>query len=170
MNRFNRSLLTVAVAGGLCGGITFVQIGSAKAESASGLPSAQRLEDEHWKYPHMHHAMESLREARKELDLSEDVFHGHKQDAIDHVEAAIKTIQKGLKEQSDEAALPATLPPARNLDDDHYPHVRHALERLKDAKTELEAADHIFAGHRDEAISHTDKAIKQLEDALHDAG
>jgi hypothetical protein len=33
----------------------------------------------------------------------------------------------------------------------------------------LEAADQIFAGHRDEAISHVDKAIRQIEDGLHDA-
>jgi hypothetical protein len=165
MNRFNRSIVTAAVAGGLCGGIGLVQAGS-----SINVPAFQRLDDEHWKYPHMHHAMASLRDARKDLDVAEDIFKGHKQDAIDHVEAAIKTIQVGLKEQHDEeAALPSAVSSARNLGDDSYPHMRHALDRLKDAKTELEAADHIFAGHRDEAISHVDKAIKQIEDGLHDA-
>jgi len=164
MNRFNHSMITLAVAGGLCGGIGFVQAGL-----PSDVPGAQRLE-EHYKYPHMHHAMASLREARKELDMAEDVFKGHRQDAIDHVEQAIRTIEVGLKEQHDEeATLPSASRSAGNLDEEHFPHMRHALERLKDAKTELEAADHIFAGHRDEAISFTDKAIKQIEDGLHDA-
>jgi hypothetical protein len=165
MNRFNRSVLAAAVVGGLCGGI-----GLAQAASSSNVPTAQRLDDEHWKYPHMHHAMASLREARKDLDSAEDIFRGHRQDAIDHVEAAIKTIQEGLKEQRDEeATVPTVAPSVSNLADPSYPHMRHALERLKDAKAELEAAEHIFAGHRDEAISHTDKAIKQIEDGLHDA-
>jgi chromosome segregation ATPase len=117
----------------------------------------------------MHHAMASLRDAREELRQAEDVFKGHRQDAIDHVEAAIKAIQDGLEEQHDgEAALPAGLPSVANLDE-RYPHMHHALERLKDAKGELENAEAIFGGHRDEAISRTDKAIKQVEDGIHEA-
>jgi hypothetical protein len=165
MNRLNRSLLVVTLAGGLCGGIGLVH-----ANSLTGSQAARPLgEEEHWKYKHMHHAMESLREARKELELSEDVFHGHKQDAIDHVEAAIKTIEAGLKEQNDESTAPAAVPTSTKLEEEKFPHVKHAIDRLKEAKIELEAAEPIFAGHRDEAVSHTDKAIRQLEDALHDA-
>jgi chromosome segregation ATPase len=178
MNRLNRSLLAVALSGGFCGGIGLVQagplngsqIGYQNASQNGSQPARPLADEEHWKYKHMHHAMASLREARKELDLAEDVFHGHKQDAIDHVEAAIKTIEAGLKEQKDETAAPAALPAPTKLEEERFPHVKHAIDRLKDAKTELEASEPIFAGHRDEAISHTDKAIKQLEDAVHDAG
>ena len=161
MNRINRMLLSAAVAGGLCGGIGFVQAGS-----PMGGQSVQRLDDEHGKYVHMHHALASLQEARKELDDAEDIFHGHKQDAIDHVEAAIKEGRDGLHEQHDDAVLPGALPPAGRLDDDRYPHVRRAMERLKDAKRELEAADPVFSGHRDEAIKGIDKALRQLEDGV----
>jgi hypothetical protein len=165
MNRMNRSLLAAIVAGGLCGGVGFVQAGS----STGGVyPGVQKLDDEHWHYPHMHHALVNLREARKELEQSEDVFRGHKDEAIDHVDKAIHAIQDGLHEQHDEeAALPAASWSAVNLDDDHFPHMHLALERLKDAKHELEASESIFAGHRDEAISHTERAMKQIEDALH---
>jgi hypothetical protein len=165
MKRMNRSLMTALIAGGLCGGMGLAQAGS--VFNATGV---QRLDDEHWKHPHMHHALESLREARKDLDDAEDIFHGHKQDAVDHVDAAIKAAQLGLKEQNDETVLPDAMPPASKLADPSYPHLRHALERLKDAKTELESADKVFGGRRDEAISHTDRAIKQIEDGLHDAG
>jgi hypothetical protein len=172
MDRIKRSFLSAAIAGGLCGvfggSVALAQAG-VSASTPGNAQGVQKLDEDHWKFKHMHHAMQSLMEARKELDLADDIFKGHKQDAIDHVDAAIKAIKVGLKEQNDEAALPAQLPSAARLDDEKFPHIRHALERLKDAKTELESADKIFGGHRDEAISHTDKAIKQIEDGLHEA-
>jgi hypothetical protein len=164
MKALKQSLLTAAIVGGLCGGVGLVRAGA--SSSAQGV---QNLDDDHWKFPHMHHAMASLREARKDMDDAEDIFKGHKQDAIDHVDGAIHAVEAGLKEHDDEAALPAALPSACNLDDEKFPHMRHALDRLKNAKEELEAAEPIFAGHRDEAIEHTDKAIKQIEDGIHDA-
>ena len=166
MNRLNRVLLSAVMAGGLCGGTGFVLAGSSRADSSGGGQPVQRLDDEHWKFVHMHHALASLQEARKELDDAEDIFHGHKQDAIDHVEAAIKEVRDGLHEQNDDAALPAALPSAGRLDDERFPHVRRAMERLKDAKRELEAAEPIFAGHRDEAVRRVYKALKQLEDGI----
>jgi hypothetical protein len=167
MDRIKRSVLAAAVAGALCGGVGMVH---AIASTAS--QGVQKLDDDHWKFPHMHHAMAMLREARKDMDEAEDIFHGHKQDAIDHVDKAIAEIKIGLHEQHDEelAAIPTALPAASKLEDDHFPRVHAALERMKHAKEELEGADTIFAGHRDEAIRHTEKAIKQLEDGLHDAG
>jgi len=168
MNRINRSVLAAIVAGGLCGGVGFVQAGSSTGDV---YPGVQRLDDEHWHYPHMHHALASLHEARKELDDAEDIFKGHRDEAIDDVERAIKAVQDGLHEQHDEeAAIPAGSPSARNLDDDHFPHLHRALERLKDAKQELESAEPIFGGHRDEAVSRTERAMKQIEDAIRDAG
>ena len=165
MNRINRVLLSATMVGGLCGGVGLVQAGS----SLGGQP-VQRLDDEHWKFRHMHLALAALHEARKELDDAEDIFHGRKQDAIDHVERAIKEVTDGLHEQNDDAAVSDALPSASRLDDDRFPHVRRAMERLKDAKRELEAAEPVFGGHRDEAISRVDKALKQLEDGIHDAG
>jgi hypothetical protein len=49
---------------------------------------------------------------------------------------------------------------------ERHPHIRAALEELREAKRELEKADHDFGGHRKEAIKAIDEALIQLEKAL----
>jgi hypothetical protein len=49
---------------------------------------------------------------------------------------------------------------------ERHPHIHRAIAELKEAKKELEKADHDFGGHRVEAIKAADNAIKQLEKAL----
>jgi hypothetical protein len=163
MNWINRSALALAVGASLCAG-------GPLTAAVTDVPRPARLDADHWKFKHMHEALAALHEAHKDLEDADDIFHGHKQDALDHIDAAMHAIHDGLKEQSDdEAVLPSVAHPASPLED-HFPHVRHAQERLKEAKRLLEAAEPVFAGHRDEAISHVDKALRQLDDALHDAG
>ncbi|HLJ94717.1 MAG TPA: hypothetical protein VKU02_16135 [Gemmataceae bacterium] len=47
----------------------------------------------------------------------------------------------------------------------HHPHIHKALNLLRDAKRELEQADHIFGGYRSKAIRNTEDAIANLEKA-----
>jgi len=157
MNRFNRSLLAAAVAGALSGGVGLVQAGPS-IDTHQGARNLARFE-------HMHKALEHLREARKQMEDAEDIFHGHKGEAIGHVDNAIGHVEAGLKEQG-ESAMPARLEPARKLG---FEHVHHALDRMRDARAELDAADKIFGGHREKAIEETDRAIHQLEEGIHDA-
>jgi hypothetical protein len=49
---------------------------------------------------------------------------------------------------------------------ERHPHIRTAIEELREAKRELERAAHDFGGHRVEAIKVLDQAIVQLELAL----
>ena len=158
MNRLNRSLLAAAVAGSLCCGVGLVQAGS-----SSNSQAPQRLEK---RFPHMRLALEHLREARKQMEDAEDIFHGHKGEAVEHVNNAIRHVEEGLKEQG-EAAIPAELPAAVKLAP--FEHVHHALDRLREARAELDNADKIFGGHREKAIEETDHAIHQLEEGIHDA-
>jgi len=46
------------------------------------------------------------------------------------------------------------------------PHIRAAIHELREAKKDLETADHDFGGHRKEAVEAVDVAIRQLEKAL----
>jgi hypothetical protein len=55
---------------------------------------------------------------------------------------------------------------AREKESERHPHIRRAIEELREARKELKEADHDFKGHRDEAIEDCDKAIKQLEICL----
>ena len=49
---------------------------------------------------------------------------------------------------------------------ERHPHIRAAIHELREAKKELETADHDFGGHRKEAVEAVDVAIRQLEKAL----
>jgi hypothetical protein len=49
---------------------------------------------------------------------------------------------------------------------ERHPHIRAAIRELREAKKELETADHDFGGHRKEAVEAVDVAIRQLEKAL----
>jgi hypothetical protein len=49
---------------------------------------------------------------------------------------------------------------------ERHPHIRAALRELREARRELQTADHDFGGHRKEAIEAVDVAIRQLEKAL----
>jgi hypothetical protein len=47
-----------------------------------------------------------------------------------------------------------------------HPRIRAAIRALREAKDEMQAADHDFGGHRVDAIKECDRAIEQLELAL----
>lgn len=160
MNRMNRSLLALTVAGGVCCGMGMVR--------ADWINSGQAVRglDEHYKYPHMHAALDKLKEAQQELGQSEDVFKDQKDEAMKHVDAAIDEIKDGLKEQNDESSRPGSVSAPSQLDD--YPHLHHALKLLREARDELKSADPVFHHHRDNALEHTQKAIKQLDNVLHE--
>jgi DNA repair exonuclease SbcCD ATPase subunit len=158
MKRAHRSLIIAAVAGGLCGGVGLV-----RADWSIHSPPAHQLADHH-KFPHMHNALDKLSQARSELDQAEDDLGGKKSEVIGHVDEAISEVKEGLKEQHEESA--ANLPTARKLDDRKWPHLHAAMERLREARDELQNADPVFAGHRDKAMEHLNKAIKQLEDSV----
>jgi hypothetical protein len=49
---------------------------------------------------------------------------------------------------------------------ERHPHIRVALEELREARRELKEADHDFGGHRKAALVAVDEAIVQLEKAL----
>lgn len=70
-----------------------------------------------------------------------------------------------------QAALIAARPPAAAEQEkkgarEQHPHIRAAIQELREAKKELQTAAHDFGGHRKEALESVDTAIKQLELAM----
>ncbi len=49
---------------------------------------------------------------------------------------------------------------------ERHPAIRRAMMALREAKVEMEHADHDFGGHRKEALEQCDKALAQLKLAL----
>jgi len=70
-----------------------------------------------------------------------------------------------------QVALIAARPPAvveqeKKAAREQHPHIRAAIQELREAKQELQTAAHDFGGHRKEALESVDNAIKQLNLAL----
>lgn len=129
-------------------------------------PGVVHFDDDYQHYPHMHRALDRLHEARRELEDAEDIFKGHKEEALDHVDHAIQEVKTGLEEQGEKTDAAVGVPAPRSLDDDQYPHLHHALDALHHAKDELQKADDIFKGHRAAALDQVDRAIHQIDDAV----
>jgi len=49
---------------------------------------------------------------------------------------------------------------------DEHPHIREALEAMRNAKGHLEAAAHDFQGHRSKSLDHLNAAIHEAEVCL----
>jgi len=61
----------------------------------------------------------------------------------------------------------ALVPSAKAADrEERHPHIHAAIGELRDARKDLENADHDFDGHRKEAIDAIDGAIHQLKICL----
>jgi hypothetical protein len=56
-------------------------------------------------------------------------------------------------------AVPAATPEA-------HPHIDEALEAMRNAKRQLETAEHDFGGHRVKSIEHLNQAIREAEICL----
>ena len=56
-------------------------------------------------------------------------------------------------------ASPAAVP-------ERHPHIDEALEAMRNAKHQLETAEHDFGGHRVKSIEHLDRAIREAEVCL----
>lgn len=59
------------------------------------------------------------------------------------------------------AKMASTAPPPEG-----HPHIRAAVNELREAREELRTAAHDFCGHRAEAVEKTDQALRQLQAAL----
>lgn len=57
-------------------------------------------------------------------------------------------------------------PPPGERKEERHPHIHRAIRELREARKELQEADHDFGGHRKEAVEAIDLAIRQLEEAL----
>ena len=63
-------------------------------------------------------------------------------------------------------AHPPVVPQENKEAREQHPHMRAALQELREAKRELQTAAHDFGGHRAEAVEAVDNAMKQLQLAL----
>jgi hypothetical protein len=88
----SKSLLVALISCGLGAGT--MQI--VHAASLARTPAAQKLDDD--KYPHMRQALHDLKVAKESLRTAEEIFHGHREKAMVHVDQAIQECEDALAE------------------------------------------------------------------------
>ncbi len=114
-------------------------------------------------HPHLHHALNELKESQKELRGAKGNFGGHLDKALKDIRQAIDAIEDALQSAGD----PFKGKVQRDANDykkyAHHPHIHHALHDLREAKMELKNASHNFGGKRDVALREVNQAIDQLQ-------
>ena len=115
--------------------------------------------------PRMQAARVDLQQARAQLEAALRNKGGHRAQAIVNINSAIAEINQGIRfdRRNNHAlfAIIAMLP--------DQPHMQRALELLRDAKSNLEAATSDKGGHRVRAIGFVNTAIDEVKKGI-DAG
>jgi hypothetical protein len=140
------------------------------------------------RHPKIHQAITALQSARGDLQNAAHDFCGHRVEALEATNYALKQLQLAL--ESDQASLSSGENPAlelasytRPLDGagvtpgngsaagnsasaERHPLIRRAINALDAARTDLQQAAHDFKGHRAEALEAINRAQNQLRQAL----
>ena len=128
------------------------------------------------RHPKIHQAINALQNAKGDLQNAAHDFCGHRVEALESVNEAIKQLNLAL--ESDQAMnthpnapAPATAsyaPPPRGgaAVGERHPMIRRAINALDAARTDLQQAAHDFKGHRAEALEAVNRAQSELRQAL----
>ena len=113
--------------------------------------------------PHMQAARTALQSARNELQVAEANKGGHRVRAIELVDQAIAEVDAGIEyDRSHDHAFRLSKEAVVVLSPDQ-PHMKAALNLLKDAQKELKAATPDKGGHRVKAMQIVDQAIAEVK-------
>ena len=95
MKRFTARVLALTLTGGLLlAGVGLLPLGGDAIVPAA---QAQEKKEKRERHPHIHAAIRELREARKELKEADHDFGGHRVEAIEEIDKAIKQLELALK-------------------------------------------------------------------------
>ena len=95
MRRFTARVLASALTGGLLvAGAGLLHVGGDAFVPAA---QAQEKKEKKERHPHIRAAIHELREAREELKEAAHDFGGHRKEALEAVDAAIKQLELALK-------------------------------------------------------------------------
>ena len=117
------------------------------------------------KHPHMHHALFEMREAHKELKAANHNFGGHREKALEALDAAAKQTEIALIAAGDPFGV-FTPPPDIYRGYKNAPHLRHSVVEMREALKEMRGAGHDFGGHREKAIKDIEAAIVQVDHCI----
>ena len=117
--------------------------------------------------PFMKAARQDLQKAKGQLQVAEHNKGGHRANAIEYVNAAIAEVNRGIAfdRRRNHAQSVTDIFAASSAAPDQ-PHMRAALDRLQEAKRNLESATADKGGHRAKAIELVNKAIEEVRQGI----
>jgi hypothetical protein len=107
--------------------------------------------------PRMQAARADLQAARAQLRNATTDKGGHRNRALEHIDAALSEVAAGIRfdrRHDDENAAP------------DQPRMQEALDKLQSARSNLEAATDDKGGHRVKALDHVNKAIDEVKKGI----
>src|SRR5262245_25922200 len=116
-------------------------------------------------YPHLHATLFELRAERQEMVEARDEFGGHRVQALRAVEDAIVSLKLILRVKGDDVRGVNRNPDFYRRYKDH-PHMRQALDDLRDARGELRDAKADIGNLRERGLRDINAAIEQIQVAL----
>jgi F0F1-type ATP synthase membrane subunit b/b' len=150
--------------------LSCLTLACAFAAGASGASAAER-------HPEIRKAINALERARTDLQNAAHDFCGHRAEALEATDNALRQLRLAL--ESDRASLNTPPSAAASLafenaayvapaaaDRERHPEIRAAIDALEHAKTDLQDAAHDYHGHRVEALEAVNHALEQLHLAL----
>jgi hypothetical protein len=115
--------------------------------------------------PRMQAARTNLQQARAQLQQALRNKGGHRAQAIVYINSAISEVNAGISfDRRNNHALVAMFTTSPD-----QPHMQRALELLRDARSNLEAATSDKGGHRAKAIGYVNNGIDEVKKGI-DAG
>jgi hypothetical protein len=112
-------------------------------------------------------ALWEMREAVAEMRDARHDFGGHRREAMEALEGAVRQVDEGLRA--------AGITPRRFDRDRRFyeqlryancPHMRYALVEIREARKELEGVRGDLKGHKESALRNLERASHQLKEAL----
>ena len=117
--------------------------------------------------PYMETARTDLQQAKAALQRAEHNKGGHRAAAIGYINSALAEVDRGIAyDRRHHHAQLTSRDSLPSLVADDQPYMKSALDRLQDAKTNLEAANADKGGHRVKALDYVDKAIDEVNKGI----
>jgi hypothetical protein len=137
------------------------------------VPSTARADEKKEEVRHpLHRALEELREAKKDLEIADHDFGGHRKEALEATDHAIKHLERllGWVKEHKKEELKKEFKEEKREDKkgEKHPRILGAIHELRQAHKYVKESEWEFGDskQKEEALKSIDHAIKQLEKAL----
>jgi hypothetical protein len=131
-------------------------------------------------HPMIRDAQKDLQQARNALSQAAPQFAGHREKALEHVNAAMQELDQALQYAAQQgqgtpnpyntANNQGYVQPMSSANNSNYPNMADAQRALDAARNALQQASNQFGGHKQNALQHIDQAFQEINLGIQAAG